>query len=140
MLHTQEMLLIKIKFLCYVRRATLVIKKLIVDNLVIFLFSFESLLKFSCLFAILAKDANFLIVREINKLFLRVSEIDLKNFLHVRVAQCHVNKYVVNLNVVLNVQWHFVFVKILLSRFRIRFYLIWRNNRLRNLNWHKILM
>ncbi len=124
MLHTQEMLFIKIKFLCYVRRATLVIKKLIVGNLVIFLFFLESLSKFNCLFAILARDANFLIIRKIDKLFLRVSEIDVKNFLHVRVAQCYVDKYVVNLNVVLSVQWHFVLIKILLNRFRIRFYLI----------------
>ncbi len=80
------MLLIKIRFLYYVRRAILVIKKLIVGNLVIFLLSLGSLLKFSYLFAILARDANFLIVREINKLFLRVSEINLKNFLHMRVA------------------------------------------------------
>jgi len=118
------MLLIKIRFLCYVQRATLVIKKSIIDNLVIFLLSLKSLLKFSYLFAIFAKNANFLIVREIDKSFLRVSEIDLKNFLHVRVAQCYVNRYVVYLDVVLSVQWHFVLVKILLSRFRIRFYLI----------------
>jgi len=97
------MLLIKIRFLCYAQRAILVIKKLIVDNLVIFLLSFKSFSKFNCLFAIFARDANFLIVRKISKLFLRVSEIDLKNFLHVQVAQCHVNKYVVNLNVILSV-------------------------------------
>jgi len=117
-------LLIKIRFLCYARRAILVIKEPIVGNLVIFSLSLGSLSKFSCLFAILARDANFLVVREIDKSFLRVSEIDLKDFLHVRVAQCHVDKYVVHLNVVLSVQWHFVFVKILLSRFRIRFYSI----------------
>ncbi len=109
------MLLIKIKFLYYVRIAILVIKKSIINNLVIFLFFLKSLLKFNCFFAILAKDANFLIVREIDKLFLRVSEINLKNFLHVRVAQCYVNKYVVNLNVIFSVQWHFVLVKILFN-------------------------
>lgn len=98
------MLLIKIRFLCYVRRAILVIKKSIVGNLVIFLLSLESLSKFSCLFVILARDANFLVVREIDKSFLKVSEIDRKNFLHMRVAQCHVNKYVVHLNVVFSVQ------------------------------------
>jgi hypothetical protein len=108
-------LLIKIRFLCYARRAILVTKKLIVGNLVIFSLFLKSLSKFSCFFAILARDANFLVVREIDRPFLRVSEIDLKDFLHMRVAQCHVNKYVVNLNVVLSVQWHFVLVKILLN-------------------------
>jgi hypothetical protein len=98
------MLFIKIKFLCYVRRAILVIKKLIVGNLIIFLFFLKSFSKFSYLFAIFAKNANFLIVNEIDKLFLRVSEINLKNFLHMRVAQCYVNKYVVNFNVILSVQ------------------------------------
>ncbi len=80
------MLLIKIRFFYYVRKATLVIKKLIVNNLVIFLLFLKSFSKFSCLFAILARDANFLIIREINKLFLRVNEIDLKNFLHIQVV------------------------------------------------------
>jgi len=80
------MLLIKIRFLYYVRRAILVIKKSIINNLVTFLLSLKNLLKFSCLFAILARDANFLIVREINKLFLRVNKINLKNFLYIQVA------------------------------------------------------
>jgi len=71
---------------------------------VIFLFSFKSFSKFSCLFAIFIKDANFLIVCEIDKLFLRVSEIDFKNFLHVQVAQYYVNKYIVNLDIVFSVQ------------------------------------
>ena len=86
MSHTQEMLLIKIRFFCYVRRAILVIKKSIISNLVIFSLFLKSLSKFNCFFAILARDANFLIVCEIDKLFLRISKINLKNFLHMRVA------------------------------------------------------
>jgi len=80
------MLLIKIKFFCNARRAILVIKKSIVNNLVIFLLFFKSFAKFSCLFPIFTRNANFLIACEIDKLFLRVSEIDFKNFLYVRVA------------------------------------------------------
>ena len=118
------MFLIKIRLLCYARKAILVIKKSIVNNLVILLLSFKSLSKFSCLFAIFTRNANFLIAREIDKPFLKVSEIDLKNFLHVRVAQYYVDKYVVNLSVVLSIQWHVVLVKILFNRFRIKFYSI----------------
>jgi len=98
------MLLIKIRFLSYVRSAILVIKKLIVDNLVIFLLFFKSLSKFSYFFAIFARNANFLIVCKIDKLFFKISKINFKNFLHIQVVQCYVNKYVVNLNIIFSVQ------------------------------------